>query len=105
MIQTVTDKTVAIEILKQLGGNRFIAMTGARNFYATDNGMGFRLPGTMTKDRINFVKITLNGLDLYDLEFKSIWGDKIKTVCTFEGAYNDMLQQIIESKTGLKLSL
>ena len=102
---TKTDKTVAIEILKQLGGNRFIAMTGAKNFICDNNSMGFRIPGTMTKDRINFVKITHNALDTYDLEFKSLWGDKLTTVSTFEGAYNDMLRDIISSRTGLRLSL
>ncbi len=59
----------------------------------------------MTKDRINFVKITLNAMDTYNLEFKSLWGDKITTVSSFEGAYNDMLRDIISSHTGLALSL
>lgn len=101
----MTDKTVAVEILRQLGGNRFIAMTGARNFTCDNNSMGFMVPGTMTKSRINFVKITLNAMDTYDLEFKSLRGNKITLVDTFEGAYNDNLVDVFESKTGLKTSL
>ena len=101
----MTDKTIAVEILRQLGGKKFIAMTGARNFTCDNNSMGFRLPGTMTKDRINFVKITLNGMDTYDIEFISIWGSKIRTVSTFKGAYNDMLENIIADRTGLATKL
>ncbi|HFN7312713.1 TPA: hypothetical protein ACHGUK_004268 [Escherichia coli] len=41
-------KFVATEILNQLGGNRFIAMTGAKNFTCFDengeSGLCFRLP-------------------------------------------------------------
>src|SRR3990167_5993150 len=104
-METKTDKTVACEILKQLGGHRFIAMTGAKNFTCDDNSMGFMLSGTMTKDRINFVKITLNCMDTYDLEFKNIRASVIKDICSFEGAYNDMLRNIVSDRTGLALSM
>ncbi len=104
-IKIMNSKEIANEILKQLGGNRFIAMTGARNFYCDDNSLHFRLPSTITKDRINYVKIILNSMDTYDLEFVSIRGEKMKTVATFEGAYNDMLQSVVSDKTGLCLTL
>jgi hypothetical protein len=32
------------EILRQLGGNKFIAMTGAKNFVAGDGILAFRIP-------------------------------------------------------------
>ena len=101
----MTDKSVALEILRQLGGNRFIAMTGARNFVCDNNGMGFRLPGTMTKNRINFIDIMLNAMDTYDIEFKSIWGNHIKIIERIEGIYNDGLQDVIADRTGLALHL
>ena len=44
-------------------------------------------------------------MDTYDMEFISIWGDKIKTISTFEGAYNDMIADILSERTGLALSL
>ena len=103
MNATQTDKKVAVEILRQLGGNRFIAMTGAKNFGCTNNSFVCQIP--MKKDRISHIKITLNALDTYDLEFISIYGSKYKLVSTFEGAYNDMLKDIIEDKTGLYLTL
>jgi len=100
-----SDKSVAIEILKQLGGNRFIAMTGARNFVADGNRMMFKLPGTMTKNRINYITITLNVMDTYDIKFFNLRGDKIKVVEEVNGVYNDMLQSVISDRTGLALSL
>lgn len=102
---TTTDKSIAIEILRQLGGKRFIAMTGAKNFWCDNNTMGFKLSGTMTKNRINWIKITLNAMDTYDIEFISIWGDKMKTIEKLEGIYNDGLQDVISDRTGLALSL
>ena len=104
-METKTDKTVAEEILRQLGGGRFIAMTGAKNFTCDNNSLGFRLSGTMTKNRINYVKVTLNAMDTYDLEFVNLRAGKIKLVEKFEGAYNDMLQSVVSSRTGLALSL
>lgn len=61
-------KEVAVTILQQLGGNRFISMTGAKNFTHKDNSLMFHLP-RKAKNDINFIKITLNGLDLYDVEY------------------------------------
>lgn len=98
-------KEQAGEILRQLGGYRFIAMTGAKNFWCDKNTMGFKLPGTLTKSRINHIKITLTVWDTYNIEFISIWGDSFKIVSTKEGIYCDMLRDIIEDETGLRLSL
>ena len=105
-MQTVqTDKTVAVEILKQLGGNRFIVMTGAKNFCCDNNSICFKLPGTLTKNRINYVKIKLNVMDTYDVEFVSIWGANIKTIAKVDGIYNDMLQDTVANYTGLYLGV
>lgn len=102
-METKTDKSVAIEILRQLGGNRFIVMTGAKNFACTNNSFLCQIP--MKKDRISHIKITLTPLDLYDIEFISCWGNEIKIISTVTGVYNDMLQDIISDKTGLRLTL
>ena len=99
------NKQIANEILRQLGGNKFIAMTGARNFYATENGIGFKVSATMTRNRINFVKVTLNALDTYDVEFVAIRGTKIKTVAVLDGIYNDQLAEVFEAQTGLRTRL
>lgn len=98
---------LAQEILNQLGGHRFVVMTGARHIFALDNGLCFKLPGTMTKNHVNYVKIELNSLDLYDVEF---WNYRInryeqKLIKRYEGVYSDMLVPLFKSNTGLEVSL
>lgn len=100
-----TDKTVAIEILRQLGGNKFLAMTGARNLACDNNSMSFQLSQNMTRDRISHVKITLNAMDTYDIEYFNIRGTNIKKVDTFECAYCDMLVDVVSERVGLAFSL
>jgi len=93
--------------LKQLGGNRFIAMTGARDFYFNKkaNCIGFKIP--RAAQNINFVKITLNAMDLYDIEFshinKKTFGYKV--IKTVTGVYFDQLQSIFTQETKLYTSL
>ena len=87
------------EILRQLGGNKFIAMTGAKNFIAGYGILAFRIPKAM--NGINAVRITLNSLDLYDMKFFRIYGFDMKQVAEVNGVYNDQLQSIFTAKTGL----
>lgn len=103
--------TVANTIYQQLGGGRFTAMTGAKNFVAYDNGIKFSIGRNASK--ANIVKITLNSLDLYDVEFikytpfnfnvktGKIREEKSETVAKAESIYNDMLQDVFTSITGL----
>ena len=102
-----TDMTVAKTILRQLGGNKFRAMTGAKNFVGTDNSLSFRLPGGggFCKNGINSVRITLNSMDLYDVVYMRIWGSKVKTVEEVSGLYFDSLTDSFERVTGLATSL
>lgn len=102
---TKTDKTVAIEILKQLGGNKFIAMTGAKNLTCDNNSMGFQLSSRLTKNKSSFCKITLTVMDTYDVEFKSIRNFEVKEISSFEGIYNDQLVSVFERETGLATKL
>ena len=97
-----TDTTIASEILNQLGGmGKLKMMTGAYNFVAYPSGVSFKLKNPSA----NYVKITLNGLDLYDLEVGRIRGDKYTIVHKDENLYNDMLKPAIEKATGMYLSL
>lgn len=90
------------EVLKQLGGNRFIAMTGAKNFVKDDKKqmIGFKVP--KAKDSIKYVRITLNEMDTYDVEFLNI---NMKTVKKVDGIYNDQLQETFTEYTGLATHL
>ena len=85
--------------LKQLGGNKFIAMTGAKQFSFGKQGLGFRI-GKNSKS-INYVRVDLKYNDLYDMEFIRIRGTKIKVVKKVTGVYNDQLQKIFTKHTGL----
>ena len=98
---------IAKTILEQLGGNKFIAMTGARNLLAHESALSFRLPGGggFTRSGINYVKVELNGLDLYNVEFQRIRGLKATLVALIPNVYNDDLKNVFESHTGLRTSL
>lgn len=107
--------TVAQTIYEQLGGGKFVAMTGAKYFTAIENGLQFRIGRNASK--ANVVKITLNGLDLYDIEFIkhveykftiSKDGKSFKerpeswqTVAAENDIYADMLQDVFTAVTGM----
>ena len=104
----MTNKMIAANIVQQLGGNKFIMMTGAGDLFAlpeTDNHSGGFVCKFKGSKRANYITIKLNALDLYDVEFKKIWGMKIKDVSTHTGIYCDMLQSLFTEETGLYTSL
>ncbi|CTZ96181.1 hypothetical protein [Escherichia coli] len=94
-------KFVATEILNQLGGNRFIAMTGAKNFAYFDEdgecGLSFRLPSKFAMNGINLVKIKLT--------FSRVRGAMVKEVSTFDNVYCDQLECLFNEQTGLATRL
>jgi hypothetical protein len=91
--------SIAHEILNQLGGNRFIAMTGAKNLIGHPDGLSFRIGRNGAN--VNYVKVTLTASDDYTVEFKHVRSNGIKTIALAEGVYNDNLQAIFTEKTGL----
>jgi len=103
LIVEATDMSVSHEILRQLGGNKFIAMTGAKNFVGSENSITFKIGRNSSK--ANVVKIVLNGKDLYDVSFIQLRGDERKVLKTYDDVYNDMLQQIFTSFTGMHTHL
>jgi hypothetical protein len=104
------EQETAETILDQLGGNKFVVMTGASKFgIMADGGICFHIPHG--KDGINTVKIRLNGADLYDVEYlrvtvsRKTWDMKQAVKHTSEGLYFDMLRGDFERVTGLRTSL
>ena len=91
----------AVETLNQLGGNRFIAMTGAKDFVRDDahQSITFRI-GRNAKS-VNVVKITLNSMDTYDMEFLMVRGADTFVRSKATGVYNDQLQDVFTEHTGL----
>lgn len=112
-----TTMTTAQTILEQLGGNKFIVMTGAKDFKAL-NEYGGALYFTIGKNasKANRVKVTLMYDDTYTITFYKYtpYSFKIKNDGTFketfesnkviaerQGVYFDMLQDIFTEVTGL----
>ena len=94
---------VAKTILQQLGGNRFIAMTGAKNFGSSKNSLQFKI-GRNSKS-ISHVIITLKSSDLYDVEFIRIRGVKRTVVKKLKGVYADQLGTMFKKYTGMNVRL
>ena len=97
--------TVATVILNQLGHRRFIAMTGAKLFVSVENGISFKLPARTAKNGISYVKIVLNGNDLYDVIFAKIVKYEAKIIESHEGIYAEDLQRLFKQSTGLDAHL
>jgi hypothetical protein len=94
---------IAKTIVQQLGGNKFMVMTGVKQFIGSEDGVSFKLPRSYNK--INTVKITLTPLDLYDVEFLRVSIKERRTVAVRESVYADMLQQVFTAATGLDTHL
>lgn len=99
-------KQIAHTTLQQLGGNRFIAMTGAKYFSFGDKGeLNFKLPSGKYKA----VKIEVNANDLYKVTFYKM--SKKGGVPTVTGTVvrDDVdvsnLRGVFERETGLATSL
>ena len=89
-------------VIRDQIGHKALYMLGAKNLLAHEKALSFRVRGSKA---VNYIKITLNGKDLYDLEFGKIWGSNYKVKATHEDVYVDMLHRLIEKETGLYTSL
>ena len=96
---------IAKTILQQIGGRRFVAMTGSKDFI--DMGNGLRMSLARNKTSANRLKIILDeDTDTYTMYFYrqtlTKYADiKVKEIAKYEGVYFDMLQQIFTDVTGL----
>jgi hypothetical protein len=99
---------VANTILAQLGGNRFVAMTGAKQFLSTKDGLRFSLPSRFAKDGINKIEISLTPWDTYNIKFYKVGPGpeyKVTKISEVDNTYADNLRNIISERTGLVLSI
>lgn len=99
----LNEATVSSEIYNQLGGNKFVTMTGAKNFIKTDISLSFKIP--KGKNGINYVKITLTPSDAYDIEFGKVYGLNYKVISHLKEIYADKLGEVFTEMTGLYTSL
>jgi hypothetical protein len=99
--------TCAQIILNQLGGNRFLTMTGAKALVAGEHSLMFSLPARFAKDGINKVRIELDPADTYTLTAwkMSRHGLDLHEKAARSGIYADDLQDIFTQITGLDTHL
>ena len=95
---------VARIIWEQLGGNKFRVMTGAKNLLNLGDGLAMKLGRNSSNS--NYLKITLNSMDTYDMTFAKLTKmGELKSVSEYNNIYNDMLTDIFTSHTGMYTSL
>ena len=99
----MSDMTVAKTILEQLGGNKFCVMTGAKNLVGDENSLSMRIGRNSSNS--NYLKITLNSMDTYDMKFYRLWRFEEKSVTEYNNIYNDMLTDTFTAHTGMYASL
>lgn len=92
---------VANEIARQIG-NKAFAMMGTKNKLGDDNSLLFDIRGC---SKFNKIRVTLDAMDTYTVRFIKVGRGGIVRDESLEMVYADNLKAIIESKTGLYLSL
>lgn len=93
-------------IMNQLGGGRFVLMTGAKSFSSTENSISFKIPGkNFAKQSINHVEIVHNPKDTYDMVFSRECAGKLTRVAMQSDVYCDQLQTMFTTHTGLATHL
>jgi hypothetical protein len=98
--------TIAQTILSQLGGNKFCALTGAKNFSFDSKDQCGALIFAIGRNSkgVNRVAVTLTADDLYDITFYSLRSLKLTKKAEVTGIYADMLCKSFEEHTGLYTS-
>ncbi len=96
---------VAKEILNQLGGGKFIAMTGVKNLAGSEEALTMQLSKNISKAK--YLRIELNANDTYTMIFRAAQTKdyQFPIVAIYEGVYNDMLQPLFTKVTGLETTL
>lgn len=99
------DLSVAETILEQLGGQRFLAMTGACDLVASDRSLVFRLPANLVRGGGNKMEITLDSSDTYTLTLFRVRGAEIAVLDQATGVFAAELQNAFRHMTGLDTHL
>ena len=108
-------KVQSSTIIEQLGGNKFLTMTGCKCLLALENGI--RMDLVKNRSGANKLEITLDGTDLYNMRFyKHTVGrlnkksfvytdDKLTEVAEHNGVYAEQLQELFVVTTGMDTHL
>ena len=96
---------IAQTILTQLGGNKFLAMTGAKNLMHSPNSLTMTIPARAAKNKATHCIVTLNGMDAYDVRFLKIRGCNISDLPGVSDVYAADLARTFTAHTGMYTSL
>ena len=93
---------IASTIVQQLGGGRKLQMfIGLKQLINEPNGVTLVFPKPKHRGAVNRVRITLNDMDLYDMEFIRTHGRSVKVVKEFNDVYAEDIKDRFEEGTGL----
>ena len=92
-------------LLQQLGGNKFMVMTGAKNLMVDKKEKSLHMRIGKNSKGINHVKITLMPDDTYKMDFGRIRKLDYKVVRSVTGVYAEALRDVFTEVTGLYTSL
>ena len=93
---------IASTIVSQLGGGRKLQMfIGLKQIINYPNGVSLVFPKPKHRGAVNKVKITLNGKDLYDMEFIRFNKNSSKVIQEFNDVFAEDLRDRFEDGTGL----
>ena len=96
--------TVPQSILKQLGGNKFLAMTGAKNLVGGYDSLQFDL-GRGAVNKANKVRVTLSATDEYTIAFYIYRKLDLREIETVRGVQVETLRSTFTDRTGMHVTL
>ena len=92
-------------LLQQLGGNKFIVMTGAKNLMVDKEEKSLHMRIGKNSKGINHLKITYMPDDTYTMDFGRIRKLDYKVVRSVTNVYAEALQDVFTEVTGMYTSL
>ena len=79
-------------------------MTGAKHLAGDENSLSMRIGRNSSNS--NYLKITLNSMDLYDMKFCKLTRKfEEKSVTEYKNVYNDLMRGTFTAHTGMYTSL
>lgn len=90
---------VANTILEQLGGARFVVMTGAKHLAGGETFLQMRVGSNARK--VTNVRVELTPADTYTVTFYNIRGVNVRTLSQVCDVYAEQLQETFTEHTGL----
>jgi hypothetical protein len=99
----MTNQQIANEILKQLGGNKFVVMTGAKQLGFGKGSLSFKIGRNSSKANMVYIKLEDN--DTYTVTFSKFRKMELTELKKYEGVHCDQLESLFQEFTGMATRL